>query len=40
MEAKTGRRVNRKEKWNKIPLYQHIPYNSKMGIQTEEIQEI
>ncbi|HEY6535149.1 MAG TPA: hypothetical protein VIY08_05025 [Candidatus Nitrosocosmicus sp.] len=35
MDYKTGRRVNCKEKWNKISLYSRIPHSSKMGIQTE-----
>ena len=32
LDHKTGRRVNRKEKRNKISLYPYIPYPSKMGI--------
>jgi hypothetical protein len=31
LTAKTGERVNRKEKWCKISLYSHIPYISKMN---------
>ena len=32
LDHKTGRRVNCKEKWNKISLYSYIPHPSKMGI--------
>ncbi len=35
LDHKASRRVNRKEKWDKVSLYSYIPHTSKMGIQTK-----